>query len=205
MIYARRSVHISTLAALLLLAACSTSDIVTGSWKDSDYHHRIAKVLVIGLSKHEGRRRAFEDTLVAAFQRADVAAAPSYRSVPLNDPLDKEAVREEVKAAIQGKDFDGVLVSHLINVDKRTTYIPPATHIEYGFYRNIVTAYSIVYSPGYLEHETVVSLETNLYDTKSGKLVWSMTSHSFNPVDAMDVIKPLSHRIINNLSAQGVI
>lgn len=199
--------RLSAPAALfvLLLTACASPEIVTGSWKDSDYHRKITKVLVIGLSKNRTRRRAFEDTLVTRFRQAGVEAVPSYQLVPLHEPLDKEAVKEEVRLAIQGKDFNTVLVSHLIGVDKRTTYIPPTSHLEYGFYHNVVTAYSIVYTPGYLAHDTVVSLETNLYDTRSEKLVWSMTSHSFNPSDAMDVIKPLSRKIIGSLSARGLL
>lgn len=192
-------------AVLVLLAACATPDIVTGSWKDGDYHRKIGKVLVIGLSKSQARRRAFEDTLVARFHQAGVAAVQSYRLVPLHRPLDKKAVKEEVRLAIRGKDFDTVLVSHLIGVHKRATYTPPTSRIEMGFYRNVITAYSIVYAPGYLAHDTVVSLETNLYDTRSEKLVWSMTSESFNPADAMDVIKPLSRTIIGNLSARGLL
>lgn len=201
-----RDCGIAALAiAAFVLAACATSNFVSGSWKDSDYHRKIGKVLVVGLSKNQTRRRTFEDTLVEQFHRIGIAAVPSYRLVPLHEPLNKEAVRQEVKMAIQGKNFDTVLVSHLIGVDKSTTYVPPSTHLEYGFYRNIVTAYSIVYTPGYLEHDTVVSLETNLYDTASEKLIWSMTSHSFNPADAMDVIKPLSRTIIKDLSAQGLV
>ena len=199
----RRMAALAT--AGLLLAACASPNIVVGSWKDKDYHHKVTKVLVIGLSKSATRRRSFEDTLVARFHQRGIEAVPSFRLVPLLDPLDKEGAKEEVRTAIQGKGFDAVLVSHLISVDKRTSYTPPTSHIEYGVYRNIMTAYSIVYTPGYLEHDTIVSLETNLYDTRSEKLVWSMTSHSFNPADAMDVIKPLSRNIIHDLSVQGLI
>ncbi len=42
-------------------------------------------------------------------------------------------------------------------------------------------AYGEVYSPGYTVKVTTISLESNLYDTSSGNLVWSTRSESINP------------------------
>lgn len=192
-------------AGVLLIAACATSNVVIRSWKDSHYQRKVSKVLVIGLSTNNAIRHSFEDTLADQLRRRGVTATPSSDFIPLNGSLDKDTVRAEVKSAIRGKGYDAVLVTHLVRVDRRTTYVPPTSHLEYSFYRNIITAYSVVYTPGYLVHETVVSLESNLYDTASERLVWSLTSQSFNPADAMDVIKPLSDIIVKNLADHGPI
>jgi len=63
----------------------------------------------------------------------------------------------------------------------------------------------VEFTPGRMVHDVVVSIETNLYDTASEKLVWSMTSRSFNPVDAGEVIMPLSDSIIKDLAKNGLI
>lgn len=63
----------------------------------------------------------------------------------------------------------------------------------------------MAYSPGYLVDETIVSLETNMYVTPDEKLIWSLTSESFNPNNANKVINELAAIIIKELTKDGLI
>lgn len=193
------------LAGALALTSCATSNMVVGTWRDKDYHKKISKVLVVGLSNDMAMRRAFEDTLVAKFRKRGTTAIASVDILPLGKDIDRATVKSEIQSAIKGKGFNAVLVTRLINVDKSSSYIPPADYPKYSFYSTFMTTYSSVYTPGYLVNTTVVSLETDLYDTASQKLVWSMTSQSFNPEDAKDVIDPLSHYIVKDLALNGML
>lgn len=190
---------------LLMLSACTQSHITIGSWKDTAYQKKVAKVFVIGVTPRAAIRRAFETTVVEKLRQRGVTAVASAALVPLDKDLGKEAVKARVKAAIAGKGFDAVLVSRLLGVDKTSTYVPPSARMEYSFTRDIITAYSVAFTPGYQVHDTVVSIETNLYDTATEDLVWSMRSRSFNPADAAEVITPLSDAIIKDLAKNRLI
>ena len=190
---------------IAMLTGCASPHISIGSWKDSSYNKKVTKVFVIGVTQRTDIRHAFETSVVEKLQQNGVTAVASSGLVPLDKDMGKEAVKARVKAVIQGKGFDAVLVSRLVGVDKTTTYVPPSSHMEYSFTRDVMTAYSVAFTPGYLIHDTVVSIETNLYDTGSEELVWSMTSKSFNPADATEVIKPLSESIIQDLKQNGLI
>ncbi len=190
---------------IVMLAGCASPHISIGSWKNSAYHKKIAKVFVIGVTQRTEIRHAFETSVVEKLRQKGVTAVASSGLVTLDKDMGKEAVKARVKAVIEGKGFDAVLVSRLIGVDKTTTYVPPSSRMEYSFTRDVMTAYSVAFTPGYLIHDTVVSIETNLYDTASEDLVWSMTSKSFNPADAAEVIKPLSDSIIQDLKKNGLI
>lgn len=191
---------LTALLSALALASCASSNTVVGTWKDKNYHKQLSKVLVIGLTKRQNLRRTFEDTLVRKLRERGVDATSSIGIIHLGKTLDRETVRADIKAAVEKRRFDNVLVTRLIKVDQQTTYIPPGDHPKYSFYGTIMTEYSSVYTPGYLVNSTVVSLETSLYDTVSEKMVWSMTSQSFNPKTAQDIIDTLSDYIVKDLA-----
>lgn len=191
---------LTALLGALALAACASPGMVVGTWKAKDYHKQLAKVLVIGLTKKQGLRRAFEDTLASKLRAKGVDAVPSIGIVHLGHTLDRQTVKADIEAAVKKRHFDNVLVTHLINVHHQTTYIPPGDYPKYSFYGTIMTVYSSVYTPGYLVNSTVVSLQTDLYDTVSEKMVWSMTSQSFDPKTAQDIINTLSDYIVKGLA-----
>jgi hypothetical protein len=151
-------------------------------------------------------RRSYEEKLVQELKKKGVNAVPSAAIMPGDELPDKESVR----TAIQGKGFDSVLVTRIIGVEKETRYIPPRTYVipdrnYYGFYDYYYRSYQVVQQPGYLEEETIVSLETNIYDVNTEKLVWAITSESFNPNKAAEVIKPLSKLIVDKLRKDKMI
>ena len=190
---------------IAMLSACAPPHIAMGSWKDPAYHKKITKIFVIGVTQREEIRRAFEADVVARLLRKEINAVGSADLVPLDKGIAKERVKAQVKAAIAGKGFDAVLVSRLIGVDKTTTYVPPSATMEYSFTRDVMTAYSVAFTPGQLIQDTVVSIETNLYDTATEHLVWSMRSKSFNPTDAAEVINPLADAIVKDLAKKRLI
>jgi hypothetical protein len=205
MVYTKRVITAVYAVGVALVTACAQPNIIMGSWKDTNYTKQITSVFVIGVTQRSEIRQAFETAMVQHLHEKGLNAVASADSVPLKNGIAKETVKAEVKAAIAGKGFDAVLVSRLIGVDKTSTYVPPSSHMEPTFSNGIMTAYSVAFTPGYLVNDTVVSIETNLYDTATEKLVWSMTSKSFNPADAMDVIKPLTAAVTKDLAKNGMI
>ncbi len=49
----------------------------------------------------------------------------------------------------------------------------------------------------------IASVETNLYETTEGRLIWSAISETFDPDDALKVSESISEVLVKNLSEQG--
>jgi hypothetical protein len=180
-------------------------------WVDPTYGGGpIEKVLVIGILKEDARQRVFENTLVSQFEKLGVEAVASWQVIP----ADKETDEESVKAAIEGRGFDSVMVSQLISVDKRQEYVPGQTyvgsywgspHYGYGYYPYYSSTYAVVHEPGYTIENTVVSVETNIYDVDSEILKWAAISETLNPTQVNSAIEGFGHVLIGDLLQQGLV
>jgi len=184
-----------------LLASCAatTTTDVTDQWRDPQFHGKFAKVLVISMAEEASIRQSFENTMTAKLRKQGIEAVASSDIIPLDQKID----RKTVKAAMAGKGFDTVLVSRLIGIDTSSDYVPPSPAQDFdSFYSH---AYAMVYSPGYLARRTVVSVRINVYETRHGRLIWSMTSQTFNHSNVADVIQSLSSTITRELGQQGLL
>ena len=63
----------------------------------------------------------------------------------------------------------------------------------------------VVIEPGYYETQTILRLETNLYDVESGELVWSGQSETFDPNSVEDVIDSVTQAVARRLRDEGLI
>jgi hypothetical protein len=61
------------------------------------------------------------------------------------------------------------------------------------------------YSPGYLRTDTIVNVETLVYDLKADKLVWAGKSQSTNPDRVDALIKELVAAAAAEMKKQGLI
>lgn len=151
-------------------SASCTSTSVKSVWSDPEYKGAgVDEVFVIGISKEEGIRRVFEDSFSDQLKGYGVTGIPSYRSVSNKELMDKDIIQARVKEA----GVDAVLLTRVLDIKKETQYYPPRY-----YYRGYYDYYSRSYpaSRGYtVEYETAV-VETNLYDTKKDKLIWSARS-----------------------------
>jgi recombinational DNA repair protein RecT len=105
-------------------------------------------------------------------------------------------------------ELDAVLVSRLVGLDKERrvqagyAYVIPFNNY-YGFYGYYHAAIQYANSSSYLSKNVVVVLETNLYETKDKKLIWSGISETLDPDKASDVINSLGAALVYKLSSQG--
>lgn len=194
------------LALAIFLQIGCTQTKVTSAWVDPEYQgDGIDNVFVVGLSKDGGLRRLFEDEFVTLFQQKGVQATSSYRIIP------DEKLRDEKKVAqmVKESDSDAILMTRLIDIRKDTQYIPPdyvyapPSYYHRGWHGYYNRAYMV--SPGYtVEYETAV-LETNLYDLKSDKLIWSARSDAPTDGKVGKHIKDFARSIVNQLAEAGLI
>ena len=203
------SKHLAYAAAAFLLAslvACATTPTLTGSWRDDTYTGKFEKVLVVGISANQAARRLFEDTVANGLKARGIEASALSRVAPGDAIPDKTTI----EAMIREKSFASVITTRVIGKEKDTHYVPgsynmPPRHYYHRMNNYVDTVYPVVYSPGYLVDDTIVSLESNGYDTAAGKLVWSITTELFNPNNLDKEVGQLSDLIIKQLEQNGLI
>lgn len=219
----RMMVRMLWVVAVLVLAACSTTEIV-GTWTDPEFTgKRIDSLLVIARVEDESLRRMFEDRFASALQDRGVNAVASYRVFPAMAELDKAGVEERA----QKLGLRGVLIARLLETEKVEIQEPgygpgygpgfaPYRHpYRDSFYRwpdyyrswhsYYGYGYGYPYAPTWTREATVFRLETNLYDTASDRLVWSARSETTTFESPEKKLDEVVREIIGKLEGSGLI
>ena len=169
---------------LIFAASCSLTNL-NAVWKDPQYQGgKLKNILVIGGSTNQVVRRIFEDEFTARLKTRGTNAIPSYSIFPSENTLDKDTI--ESKSRELG--IDAMLIARVVDTKTKRELTPTPYN---NYYRNTYfydwpNRYSRFYSGSvsaryyddrryYSEYE-VVNLETNIYDTQTGKLIWSALS-----------------------------
>ena len=178
------------LGACFLLTACSSTT-VNRSWKSPDFTARINKPYIIGISKDDIKRRVFEDRFREALSKYGVQGIASYKDLSASRETDKTVIAQ--KAAANGA--DSVLMVRVINerteqviepgkatttvsgpiyssdYKRRRDYTPEDHYHDYGNY--YARSYETIYEPPTVSNFQVDTMEANLYDAKTAKMIWS--------------------------------
>ncbi len=184
------------LPALLLLAACSSTSIVS-SWKDAnskiDPEH-LNKVMVIALIKDETLRRVAEDKM-ATFNKAFQV---SYNEFSSKEVMDNE---DRCRTILKDQGFDGIITMRLADKQKERTYIPTASSQGYWGYHG--QFYSGYYKTGYYQEDTKYIIETRVFSIKQDKLLWagvteSLTTSVIDANTVSDVMNAVKKQMIKD-------
>ena len=195
----RLVVFVGCLAMVALLAGCTTAKPVT-EWRDATYQGGpFRSFLIVGVSGQESVRRTFEETFVQRLQDHQVSAVASFAAIA----GEARPTRDSIKAAIAEQSVDAVLITHLVGVDEKQIVHPPTYRGGFYGYYGFVGGYA--YDPGYVSQQKTVKLETNLYDARSEKLVWSMQSATINPSNEKKLIEAQIKTVVDRLQAQQLL
>ena len=190
----------------LLLAACATT-YVTDSWKDETYKAPVNKVLVIGMTADMSRRKIFEQTIVSKFIAEGKEAVVSFEAFNDGGSITKELLTPY----IQQNAIDSVLVTRLVDTKKTKIWASKSgsSRTMPNQYNNLFMyhdpSYGVAYDAARTKEDVVLFLESNLYETKAAKIIWSMSSRSHNPKDLEKDVKEFSKLIIKNLGKKGLL
>lgn len=166
-----------SLCAVALLAACQTTSIKS-AWYDTTYNGGvIRKLVVIASDGTTSDSRVFEDILVQKFTAAGAMAVPGYSTVP----PDRRAGEGPFASAVAATGADAVLMIRLLRIDTKTqvsTMMMPGPMWGPwgGFYGG----------PGWypttdITQYDVATVESNLYDVQTKRLIWAATTDTINP------------------------
>jgi hypothetical protein len=181
-----------------LLSACATTKL-TDVWSEPSFSDApFKKILVIGLTDDDMKRRLFEQTFVENLQSLNVEAQPGY----LYLPADAKPEKETVTRAIEGKGFDAVLITHYKGTDEESIFVPGSTYYGRSGYSGYYNTYR---RPGYYSKKTTIYLQTNLYRTADEKLLWAARSETINPTSKTEAIDSFSKAVMKKLEKGGYV
>jgi hypothetical protein len=180
---------------------------LTSVWKDNTYEGAIDKIMVVAVTENTRNRLIFEREFVEAFKKIGVEAVASV-DVTSSEEKSNEAV---ILAEARKRGISMILVTHLIGVEDKEVYHPPTTQaVPVRGYHNRFNSYyprvyEYVHEPGYYTQHKNVNLETNLYETRTEKLIWSVTSETIDPKSVNKIIESLSNEVIKNLRKNNLL
>lgn len=168
------------LMVTILLASCSSTTL-TASWKNPEYSKPIDTIYIVGVSKSHITRRLFEDSFKQELAQKGVTGIISYKDIPAKDD-NKDFV---MKKALENQS-DCILISRMVGkrteaiktpgriTTYRTEGYPYNRYPHYRYYNDYYSRrYETIYEPPSVEKFDVATIESNLYDTGSGELIWS--------------------------------
>jgi hypothetical protein len=164
--------------ALFSLNACSTAE-VKDVWKAPALTNiNFKKVLVIASVKDGAARRVAEDAIAAALPNAE--AVPSYAFITDGDIKDAA----KISAALKAANFDGIIVMRMVSerteVNAYSTGGYPGYYGSFGGYYGRY-GYGTVGMGTTVTTDRIISIETNIYELASEKLIWSGAVESTSP------------------------
>lgn len=173
------SSRLISLLFVLLLSACSTTE-VQESWRLPGYQPiQPQKVLVVAMASKEDLRKVIETSFSTQLETSGVTAIASFQWLPEGTRLNREALQP----LVQQNGITTVLITSVKDVQKTTAYQPQQdAGPSDGLFRQIDTFYAYS-SSGQHESGSYAALtdyliETNLFDTRTHKLSWSITTRT---------------------------
>jgi hypothetical protein len=199
-------------AGALALSACASTTFNT-TWKAPEAQpiqlKAGDKVLALVISQNEATRRGAESALASELSRRGVEGIPAFSVIP------DEAVEDQSKAKpyIQKSGALYAVVMRATGRDKEISSTPtmgmygPGWGGYGGFYGGFYGyGWGGVYGGGStIRTDTIVHVETLVYDLKSDDLVWAGQSSTVNPSKAESMIKELVDESAKEMRKQGLL
>jgi hypothetical protein len=203
MIKKMRLLYLLPIIIACFFASCaSTTTEMTDVWKDKDYQGKAQKIVVIMAAKSSNIRDMFENRFVAALEDRGNNAIQSYKIVAMEQLPDRELVKSKIKTT----GADTVLVSRLVDTKTVESYMPGQTYNVPNSYNDWGSYYDILFTGNaYTDDIQVAYIETNLYNLKTEKLIWSAHSKTERTEGEQQLINTFINIMINKLSSAGII
>ena len=154
-----------------VLAVSCAGTRMSQTWVDEARRGKpVRDVLVIVIADKAKNREAFEHKFVQQLKAAGVEAVSSADVIPM--PRDLKLEKNVILQAVDKYGNDAVIISHLTGLDKKEVFTRTGP-IYGGYYNYYGYTFDTVHDPGFYSEIATVRLETNLYDVKTEKLLWS--------------------------------
>jgi hypothetical protein len=185
----------------LLLAGCASTKL-TSSWRDPQFSGTVHRVLVVGVTTDQSRRRLFEDTMAGELRSHGVDAVQGYSVLP---PDVGQPTKEQLLVAVAQTRADSVLLVRVVANETRTEVSRPAPPppVSYGDYYDWSWQNTYVGPEVYQYH--VVTVQADLLDTTSGKMTWTGKTETVDPKDVPKEIKRFASVVAGDLAKKKLL
>ena len=192
------------LCLLLVTVAAACSPIKKLEvWKAETYSTHPQKMLLIAIAKRDSTRRQAENVLANQLVKRGLEAIPSYKVMPQEEKLDRQAVEKKVREL----GFDSVLVARSISEKEITNHQyggvvlgGVAVYSDGGWYGY---GYGYTYNREYDSDYFIIS--TKLYDVDSERPAWSYIAQIKVDGSRERAINQLIPTIVEQLEASEII
>ena len=192
------------LCLLLVTVAAACSPIKKLEvWKEETYSTHPQKMLLIAIAKRDRTRRQAENVLANQLVKRGLEAIPSYKVMPQEEKLDRQAVEKKVREL----GFDSVLVARSISEKEITNHQyggvvlgGVAVYSDGGWYGY---GYGYTYNREYDSDYFIIS--TKLYDVDSERPAWSYIAQIKVDGSRERAINQLIPTIVEQLEASEII
>ncbi|PLY01957.1 MAG: hypothetical protein C0623_04815 [Desulfuromonas sp.] len=206
-------VAVLSLMVLTLVASCSSTTL-TASWKNPEYGKFLDKVYIVGVAKNNTTRRIFEDSFKQELAKTGVAGIVSYKSITAEED-NKDIIMQK---ALENR-ADSILISRMVKKRTETVetpgrittyktgeYYPYNYSPHYRYYNDYYShRYETIYEPPTVSRFEVATIESNIYGTDSGELIWSAQFETVVDGNLQRIINDFIAVVINDLKAKALI
>ena len=179
---------------LLLLFSCSNTKLKS-VWKDTTFDEYMTNVMVVAVAERLDIRKFFEKEFVKQFKEVGIEAMTSVEVIPSEDKLEADVILAEVRK----RGIDMIMVTHLVSINDES--VDPTAKYGGIFHTDYRKISIYVFGPGYydsgIQRTQSLTLVTKIYEAKTEKLVWSVTSKTLDHnLSEYNIVKSLSKEVI---------
>ncbi|NJC88854.1 MAG: DUF4136 domain-containing protein [Desulfuromonas sp.] len=188
------------LSLATLMVACSSTTL-NSSWKDPEFRGPVHKIYLVGVAKQEINRRIFEDTFERELATLGATGIASYRDLPQGEADNQDAV----VASLNKHGADAILMARMVNM--RIEQVTSPGYVSGGSTWNGYYArrYDAVYYPPTTAEFQIATIEANLYETRTGKLIWSAQLETVVENNIEKLFNDFVKVVAKDLRKQGLI
>jgi hypothetical protein len=196
------------LPTMILMNSCATKDIVREWSPSEDHEQKLGKIMIMGLVNQVSLRNDVEYEMADAAHKFGLKATNSMAMFPpeLGKPFEDA---EKLRFRLQERGFDAIITVAIIDIEAERYVGPEKQYVPLVYYNRFGNYYHrtevLVYKPGYFSLKTRYFLETNIYELKAGRLVWSGRSTVFDPQDVERFVPRYSKNLFKELQKTGII
>lgn len=210
---------LGVLLSCIMLTGCA-SVTLKDSWRDSAAPAKqYRKLLIVGVTEKTNMREVFEAVFAGEIRKQGVTAIPSYTITGVTEKLSRAAVED----AVRKSGADGVITARLVSMKNdtqvhtgfvmtdrgytNTSFLDPTPYPMdlYGFCGSTVSYATFEHQAVNVTMSTVASIETNLFDSGTGRMVWTGHSNAVDPKGIITASDKLAEVIIKAMSQAGLL
>ena len=180
---------------IFLMVSCAGTDLTETQVDDAYKGKPVSDILIIAVTGNEHNRRSYERKFVAHLKSVGVEAVASEKSIPM--PGDLKIKKETILSAVDQYKNDAVIITQLVGKETKDVYQRGGV-TRYGYF-------GYTRNPGYSSTTKKVRLETNLYDAKTGELIWSGISKTLSKDSTDRILNDVIKTVIANLKKNKLI